>query len=679
MLYARVRRKVGRWRELGAPLKVLRNLQRGVDLDFHTQPPPFHQGNSLVDCSREEDAWLQTEIRRNLDSGSWVHSAVKTHVTKCFLVSKKTATGEPRKWRLVVDLRHLNSFCRDKTCRFETLKCLSRLAQADDWMISVDLQDGFHCLQVQPRHQKYFTFQIQGQYFTSAVLPFGWKGSPAVFVETLATFHRALRTPAAPCHHGDPVQFIKWLRGAEHGKADHAGATGSRAQPPPQRLRLLPYMDDFLFLFRTRQAALDGGQQVKRTLEYLGLTASETKCCWEPTQELVHLGLLVSTKRGLFLVPAEKEKRIQQMAKGLKVQCLSTRRLLPARLLASFIGLAQSVHLAVPKARLFLRSLHDDLGNRRGWEGNCRLSRQSLRDLQWWIDLGKADVGRAIWRSPDQAEFYTDASKTAWGGSLVRGPGKALLAHGIWSRSEAEHHITVLELIAVIKNVLAFLPELRDKQVLMHEDNQAVIHVMQNVTSRSPVIMRHLRELIGLLDTNNIRLRPIYVASAANDADAPSRLYSPDEWRLAQSVFERLELAFGPHDVDRFASQRTRLLPRYNSKFADPSAEAVNALSQDWRHDNNFLHPPLEELDAVAQKLREQPARATVIAPYWPSKGWFRELSALASEGALLGTAADLACPHHRLEYGRGGPTTWQLACFRILGRPPSSSSELPW
>ena len=174
-------------------MKVLRNLQRGVDLDFHTRPPPFNQGNSLESLSEEEQAWLDKEVSRNLGSGSWVAATIKTHVTKCFLVPKKVEPGQPKKWRLVIDLRHLNDFCRDKSCKFETLKSLRYLAKPGDWLISVDLQDDFHAIQVRPDHQKYFTFCLQGQYYTSAVLPFGWKGSPAVFVETLQTLTRALR------------------------------------------------------------------------------------------------------------------------------------------------------------------------------------------------------------------------------------------------------------------------------------------------------------------------------------------------------------------------------------------------------------------------------------------------------------------------------------------------------
>jgi hypothetical protein len=78
-----------------------------------------------------------------------------------------------------------------------------------------------------------------------------------------------------------------------------------------------------------------------------------------------------------------------------------------------------------------------------------------------------------------------------------------LLAHGMWTLDEKRHHITVLELLTVLWNVQAFLPILRSKTILVHEDNQAVCHILRNFTPRSPVML-YLRKLILLLDTDNI-------------------------------------------------------------------------------------------------------------------------------------------------------------------------------
>ena len=64
-------------------------------------------------------------------------------------------------------------------------------------------------------------------------------------------------------------------------------------------------MDDYLALFSSKEDAERGAVQMQTTLAWLGLEANPKKCIWEPTQQLVHLGLIVDTRRGLFLVPQD--------------------------------------------------------------------------------------------------------------------------------------------------------------------------------------------------------------------------------------------------------------------------------------------------------------------------------------------------------------------------------------
>jgi hypothetical protein len=50
-------------------------------------------------------------------------------------------------------------------------------------------------------------------------------------------------------------------------------------------------------------------------------------------------------------------------------------------------------------------------------------------------------------------------------------------------------HFTTKELKAVRLVVLSFLPLLRGRKVLMHEDNKAVVVVLSHLTSRSLAMM----------------------------------------------------------------------------------------------------------------------------------------------------------------------------------------------
>ena len=196
----------------------------------------------------------------------------------------------------------------------------------------------------------------------------------------------------------------------------------------------------------------------------------------------------------------------------------------------------------------------------------------------------------------------------------------------------------------------------------------AVVYILDQVTSRSPVLMLYLRQLWEKLQQSDISFGKIeYIRSAENPVDAPSRLKGWDEWRLCQALFDKVSADCGPYTVDRFASAHTALLPRYNSMWADPAAEGlVNAFSNDWRGERNWIHPPIDLLDDVCLKLREEPCCATVVAPHWPGRSWHRDLKELCVRMQVLPNAQELADLAFLAKWGVRGPGQWPLALFHL-------------
>jgi hypothetical protein len=242
------------------------------------------------------------------------------------------------------------------------------------------------------------------------------------------------------------------------------------------------------------------------------------------------------------------------------------------------------------------------------------------------------------------------------------------LAHGLWTSAEKKQHITVLELVAVLRNVTMFLPRLKGKRVHLFEDNQAVCFILRQLTSRSRVIMGYLRELWALLQASDIVFGKVeYIRSAENPADAPSREKSWDEWRLCRTLFEQMESTYGPYTVDRFASRNTALCPRFNSLWVDPLAEGqVNAFSNQWEGEVNWIHPPISLLDDVALKLRAHPCVATVVAPDWPSYSWHRELYEMSWAVDRIPDATTVVDQDFLAHWGVRGPGSWPLLLFHV-------------
>jgi hypothetical protein len=673
-LRRRVREAIGAWAAAGASGEVLRWIREGVRVPWNSKgpPPAFHHGPSLAGAPAVEQAFMRAELPRLLESGAIEKVGPdQEFVTKVFLVPKPgPVTGS---FRMVMDLRYLNSFCVERTCRFETLKVLRRLAAPGDWMLSLDLQDGYHAVGIHPSDRKYFTFQVEGLgYFQYAALNFGWSLSPYVFVKMMRTVVGAMRAPVppefAPLSGNGQRAASRWAgrrlpvvrRGWSARQRTVRDLWPQHAGVMQHGLRVLPYMDDFLFLFGSQEEARAGAEFLRDLLEVFGLALNEKKSVMEPVQQLKHLGIGVDTARGRFYVTEDRLQRVRDMARGIICQSLRRARRIPARALAAFAGLTQSLHLAIPPARFFNRSIYDAIGTRRHWGATVALDRRVLRDLQWYVDLPARWRERAIWRSASTALLHTDASKKGWGAVL----NQRRQARGFWRGHQQSEHINVQELRAVRYAVDSFLPQLRGRSVLLREDNQVVCALIERWTTRSGALMVQLEKLWWTLDSNDIEMRVRYIRSEDNaQADALSRVDPEDEWTVDRQVFIELERSWGPHQVDRFASVANAHLPRYNTAWDQEGSAGLDAFAQpvqDWQDCLNWCAPPVNLLLQLAQLLRETGAGATVVAPYWPAQHWFQALHSMAAEVRLLepqsirGTA------------GYTAPASWRFAAFRV-------------
>jgi hypothetical protein len=108
-------------------------------------------------------------------------------------------------------------------------------------------------------------------------------------------------------------------------------------------------------------------------------------------------------------------------------------------------------------------------------------------------------------KRPENCVVYSNGY--GWGAVLNDNP--AYQARGFRYDDDQHQHITWKELRAVRLAIESFLPQLRGRNVLLHEDNTAVVATLSKLSTRSPVMMTELRRLWHLLDVNDISIRPI--------------------------------------------------------------------------------------------------------------------------------------------------------------------------
>ena len=147
-------------------------------------------------------------------------------------------------------------------------------------------------------------------------------------------------------------------------------------------------------------------------------------------------------------------------------------------------------------------------------------------------------------------------------------------------------------------------------------------------------------ELFKLAIDHQICLEPEWVPRELNEqADYLSRIIDFDDWFLNLDIFAELDMAWGPHTVDRFADCNNCQVLRFNSKYWNPGTEAVDAFTVDWADENNWWCPPIALIPRVLRHASVCKAVGTLIVPCWPSAPFWPLLQPEAESFASFVTA----------------------------------------
>ena len=163
-----LRANICNWRSTGASETVFDSIQNGIKFPLMREVGDFEINNGRFSFKEEE--FLKTEISNLLLLGC---IDVAAHKSKCVspisCVPKKNG-----KFRLVTDLRHLNSYSQPPKVKYEDINTVIKVVKPKDFMVTADLQNGF--FRVPFFHEDYKTllgFKFKLTYYTWSVLPFG--------------------------------------------------------------------------------------------------------------------------------------------------------------------------------------------------------------------------------------------------------------------------------------------------------------------------------------------------------------------------------------------------------------------------------------------------------------------------------------------------------------------------
>ena len=288
-------------------------IENGVELKFDSEPHPFVLNNREV--TLQEQRFLDNEILSLLKRGYIVESCDSQKplcISPVYCVPKKNG-----KFRLINNLRKLNSFCKLIAFQYEDVNCVMEIVKSGDKLVTVDIKDGFYHMPVAECSQKYLGFKWRNTTYMWAVLPFGLSVSPYIICKTIR-------------------QAIKILRGAG--------------------FRLSVYVDDFILC--ADEHSIDFVRETFLTLLCdLGLHVNWDKSNLVPSTEQQHLGHIMATnnKDGYvwIRVPSDRIRKVKHdINRAIKSKALT------ARALARICGQLISMSKAVLPAKLLLRNLY---------------------------------------------------------------------------------------------------------------------------------------------------------------------------------------------------------------------------------------------------------------------------------------------------------------------------------
>ena len=157
-------------------------------------------------------------------------------------------------WRPIIDLSTLNTYIASQRFHMETPQSVLRSIRQGDWMISLDLQDAYLQVPINPESRRYLRFTMGGVPYQFRVLCFGLTTAPQVFTRLMA-----------------PISAILHRYG----------------------IRMLRYLDDWLILAESRTTCIQARDRLLQVCEELGLQVNFKKSSLIPSQDMTYLGMQI--------------------------------------------------------------------------------------------------------------------------------------------------------------------------------------------------------------------------------------------------------------------------------------------------------------------------------------------------------------------------------------------------
>jgi hypothetical protein len=242
------------------------------------------------------------------------------------------------------------------------------------------------------------------------------------------------------------------------------------------------YLDDFFFAGESfTQNCAKLMETFVEVCKELGVPLAEDKTIG-PTTQIRFLGMEIDTFLMVVRIPQDKLERLKLML----LSIISKKRI-ALKELVSVTRIMAFCSTAISSSRAFIRRFYDliaSVKNGNPYYSVC-LNREVKEDAMVWLEFlekinGECYIPERYWITNEALELFTDST-----GNALLGCGAYLSGHWVqyrwpssWENTEILTDITFLELVPIVLSLIIWGPEFKNKKILLHIDNQALVSII---------------------------------------------------------------------------------------------------------------------------------------------------------------------------------------------------------
>lgn len=463
-----------------------------------------HNLKSCEDFPEVVKQKIAKEVEQNRIAGPFVTPPLPClQISPIGVVPKK----ESGSYRLIHHLSYppgdsINSYIPDimKTVSYATIDDAIHIITSlgsSCYMAKCDIANAYRNLPICPEDHSLLGFKWQGNFYYDKCLPMGCSSSCSIF-EKFST-------------------ALQWI-----------------AQKKLHIPHMVHILDDFLFIGKSENICNSSLDLFLKLCASLGVPIKPEKTVHASTN-IIFLGIELDTMHMEARLPIEKIEKVT-----LLLQSLGNKKKVTLRELQSVLGLLNFACSVVLPGRAFLRRLIDLTKGKSKPYHKIRLNKESRLDIQAWLQFVSSFNGKnllldQIWLSSEHLHFYTDSAGSLGYGAIF----DTKWFYGSWPKALACQDITVKEMFPIVLALETWKEDLKNKCLVLHSDNLAVVHVINKQSSKDKMLMCLVRRLVVTCLKENILVRAEHIPGNCNVlADLLSR-FQIEKFREAAPFMDR--------------------------------------------------------------------------------------------------------------------------------------------